>query len=171
MKKKMIVDFIANSCLLVLAYIVLILPIFKVNDLKLVMMIIFACYTGIKFVQSILIVKEKDYESIYTAIISFGAFLALLFLPNKIKLLGLVLLVWMAFMCLVKLKKADFYDDRENKMWMLKIFILFIFLTTGLLVGLNLYVESSNIILVGFFFLINAVLETIDPIVRFLREN
>ena len=68
----------------------------------------------------------------------------------------LVLMIWMGLMCLIKLKKADFYHDRENKMWILRVFILFAFLTSGLLTGLNLYYEASvQTIIVGFFFFVD----------------
>ena len=81
-------------------------------------------------------------------------------------------MIWMALMCLIKLKKADFYHDRKNKMWLLRLFILFTFLTTGLLTGINLYYEVDvQTIIIGFFFLINGILDTIDPIVLYLMEN
>ena len=84
----------------------------------------------------------------------------------------LVLLIWMGLMCLIKLKKADFYHDKKNKMWILRLFILFVFLTSGLLTGINLYYEASvQTIIVGFFFFLNGVLDAIDPITLYLMEN
>ena len=57
-------------------------------------------------------------------------------------------------------------------MWILRLFILFAFLTSGLLTGLNLYYEASvQTIIVGFFFLINGILDIVDPIALYLMEN
>ena len=57
-------------------------------------------------------------------------------------------------------------------MWILRIFILFAFLTSGLLTGLNLYYEASvQTIIIGFFFYLNGILDVVDPIALYLMEN
>ena len=116
-------------------------------------------------------IKYKDYESLYTCLISLGVLISLFLVNLTTKSMVLILLIWMGLMCLIKLKKADFYHDRKNKMWCLRLFILFTFLTTGLLTGINLYYESSvQTIIIGFFFLINGILDVIDPITVYLME-
>lgn len=169
--RKLIVDFIIDLCLIILSCFILIFPFLKIDNLKMVMIIIFGVITGLKFIQFLIIFREKDYESLCTSAISLVALLCVIFLPNKTKTFSNILLIWMGLMCLVKLKKADFYEDRKNKMWILKIFVLFIFLITGLIVGLNLYEAESKILLVGFFFLISSSLDIMDPIVRFILES
>ena len=104
--------------------------------------------------------------------ISLGALISLFLIELETKNLVLVLLIWMGLMCLVKLKKTDFYHDRQNKMWILRLFILFTFLTTGLLTGINLYYEASvQTIIIGFFFFINGLLDVVDPIAMYLMEK
>lgn len=172
MKKKSLVDLITGISLMLLAGVILLLPTFKVNDLNFILKTIFGFYAMIKFVQFILILKEKDFESLFTFMISLGALISLFLIEFTTKNMVLVLMIWMALMCLIKLKKADFYHDRKNKMWILRLFILFAFLTAGLLTGINLYYEASvQTIIVGFFFFINGILDSIDPIALYLMES
>ncbi len=169
MKKKGVVDLITNVSLFILASIVLLLPLFKITDLKMILTIIFGLYTLVKITGFILIINEHDYESLFTSIISLCALIAVYFLEMNTQNISLILLTWMGLMCLVKLKKADFYHDRKNKMWILRLFILFAFLTSGLLTGLNLFHEKNvQIIIIGYFFLNNSILDIIDPIASYL---
>ena len=157
---------------MLLAGVILLFPSFKVNNLSFILKVVFGFYTLIKLTQFLFIFKEKDYESLLTCLISALALLSLFIINLTIQNLVLILMIWMALMCLIKLKKADFYHDRKNKMWLLRLFILFTFLTTGLLTGINLYYEVDvQTIIIGFFFLINGILDTIDPIVLYLMEN
>ena len=172
MKKKELVDLITGLSLMLLAGVILLLPSFKVNDLSFILKTIFGFYALIKLTQFLLIIKEKDLESLFTCLISLGALISLFLIEFTTKNMVLVLLIWMGIMCLIKLKKADFYHDRQNKMWILRLFILFAFLTSGLLTGLNLYYEASvQTIIVGFFFFINGILDVVDPISKYLMEN
>ncbi len=172
MKKKELVDLITGLSLMLLAGVILLLPSFKVNDLSFILKTIFGFYALIKLTQFILIIKEKDFESLFTCLISLGALISLFLIEFTTKNMVLVLLIWMGIMCLIKLKKADFYHDKQNKMWILRLFMLFVFLTSGLLTGINLYYEASvQTIIVGFFFFLNGVLDTIDPIAMYLMES
>ncbi len=172
MNKKELVDLITGISLMLIAGVILLLPTFKVNDLGFILKTVFGFYALIKLTQFILILKEKDFESLFTFLISLGAFISLFLINLTTKNMVLILMIWMGLMCLIKLKKADFYHDKKNKMWILRLFILFAFLTSGLLTGLNLYYEASvQTIIVGFFFLINGILDIVDPIALYLMEN
>ena len=172
MKKKELVDLITGISLMLLAGVILLLPSFKVNDLNFILKVIFGFYTLIKLTQFILILKERDFESLFTCLISALALVSLFLIDFTTKNMVLVLMIWMGLMCLIKLKKADFYHDRKNRMWILRLFILFAFLTSGLLTGINLYYEASvQTIIVGFFFFINGILDVVDPIALYLMEN
>lgn len=169
MKKKEIIDLITNIALLILASCILLLPTFKVDNLKVVLIIIFSFYTIFKLTQFILTFKAKDYESLFTSLISICSLISLFFINISTKNIVLLLMIWFGLMCLIKLKKADFYHDRKNKMWIIRLFMLFIFLTNGLLTGLNLTLDSSfQIIVIGNFFFVNSLLDSIDPIVVYL---
>ena len=172
MNKKELVDLVTGISLMLLAGVILLLPTFKFNDLAFILKTIFGFYALIKLTQFLFTIKNKDFESLFTCIISIGALSSLFLIELSTKNMVLVLLIWMGLMCLIKLKKADFYHDRKNKMWVLRLFMLFAFLTSGLLTGLNLYYEASvQTIIVGYFFFINGMLDIIDPIVCFIMGS
>ncbi len=172
MKKKEIVDFISNLSLLTISGVILLFPTFNLTDIKLTLTIIFGFYALIKLSCFMLILKEKDYENLFTGIISIGCLIAIYNLKLSTKNIALILLIWLTLMALIKLKKADFYHDRANKMWILRIFILFVFITIGLISSLNLmYEKSVQILIIGFFFFINNLLDTIDPLVSYLMRG
>ncbi len=173
MKKKEIIDFISSISLLILSCVILLFPTFNITNVKLVLTLIFGFYTLIKLSSFILIIGEKDYENAFTGIISLSALIAIYYINLSTKNIALILLVWLGLSALIKLKKADFYHDRENNMWILRLFILFVFLTMGLIFSLNLmYEDSVQILIIGAFFFINSVLEAIDPLATYLiRSN
>ena len=81
-------------------------------------------------------------------------------------------MIWMGLMSLIKLKKADFYHDRENKMWILRLLILFIFIASGLLTSINLFYDNSvQILLIGYFFLVNSILDTVSSLVEYISRG
>ena len=133
MKKKELVDFIVGLLLMFLAVIIILLPTFKITNIKIVLLTIFGFYTIFKIVSFILIYKEKDYESLFTSLVSGSSLIATSLIELTTKNIALILMIWMGLMSLIKLKKADFYHDRENKMWILRLLILFIFIASGLL--------------------------------------
>ncbi len=172
MKKKIMVDFISNIALFILACVIMIFPILEINDVKLVLELIFGFYTLIKLSSFIIIFKEHDYENLFTGLISLGCLISLFLVSLSAKNIGLIILIWLGVMALIKLKKADFYHDRSNKMWILRIFILIAFLSVGLLLGINLIQDKQvQILLISFIFIVNSLLDTIDPIVRYIVES
>ena len=75
-------------------------------------------------------------------------------------------------MSLIKLKKADYYNDRKNKAWILEIITLILFILSGLLTTINLYYENDiQILVLGYFYLIHGILELVDPIALFLKDS
>jgi len=172
MKRKIIIDFVINLALLIMASCVILLPTFKVYNIKNIMIIVFSVYSLFKLTQFVLTIKEKDYESLFTFLISLVVLISLIFVELSPKYLALIVMAWVGLMSLNKLKKADFYHDRKNKMWVLRLIILFIFLTIGLLTILNLFYESSvQIIIIGYLLFINSVLDIIDPVVVYLMGD
>lgn len=172
MKKKEITEFVVGIVLLALASCIVLLPTFKVTSIKNILIVIFSFYTIFKLISFILTYKEKDYESLFTSLVSIGCLIAVFLLELTTKNIVLILMIWMGLMSLIKLKKADFYHDRENKMWIIRVLILFIFIASGLLTGINLFYEDSvQLILIGNFFFINGILDTISPVAEYLNRG
>ena len=86
--------------------------------------------------------------------------------------LALVLFIWVILMSLTKLKESDYYHDRKNKLWVLNVVNLILFILVGILTSVNLFYTSDiQILIIGFFFLINGILELMDPIVAYILET
>lgn len=171
MKKKVKIDLGLEIVLLLISFLILLFPSFKITNVKLALSIIYGSYALLKLIGFILSRKEKDYEGLFTSVISLTTLIATIILKSTTKNIVLVLMIWIAFMSLVKLKKSDFYHDKNNKLWTLRIFILIVFIISGVLTGMNLaYVSDVQILIIGYFFLINNLLDTIDPITNHLKE-
>lgn len=163
--KKNIINLIANLALVVLTWGMLLLPIFKVNDLKMILLVVFSLYALIKFTSFILTKKDLDYENLGVSLTSILAFISLFMIDFKTKNLLLIFLIWMGLTSFIKLKKVDYYHDNKDKMWILKLFLLFIFITSGLLTGLNLFYETTILVSLSYFFLINGITDVTEDIV------
>ena len=72
-------------------------------------------------------------------------------------------------MSLAKLKKMDYYHDKNDRMWKIRFLNLSLFIITGILTCINLaYTSAVQVLIVGFFMLVHGILELFDPIVKTL---
>ena len=75
-------------------------------------------------------------------------------------------------MSLIKFKKVDYYHDRRDRMWKLRIFTLFLFIIAGIATSVNLaHTSSVQTIIIGFFMIIHGMLELFDPVVKTLISH
>jgi uncharacterized membrane protein HdeD (DUF308 family) len=173
MNKKQIVDLIIALLLILVGSIMLIFPILNFVKVKVIFLGVLGIYGILNLCQFLLTLKDKDYEGLLTMIASFITIIVALFLDIEITpwYLALSLFIWIILMSLIKLKKADYYHDRKNKVWILKIVTLILFILSGLLATINLYSSDIQILVLGFFFLIHGILELVDPLTLYLMEN
>ena len=174
MNRKQIVDVSIAVFLIICGSLLLVLPLFHYIKIKTVFMGIFAIYSIINLIQYILTFKSKDIEGLLT----FFASIVTLVIAWRLDIervpwyLALTLFIWIIMMSLIKLKKADYYNDRRNSVWILKIITLVLFILCGLLATINLYYSADvQILVLGFFFLIHGVLELLDPLTVYLLES
>ena len=174
MNKKQIVDLITAIILIVVGSALLIFPILEVINVKIIFMVVLGIYGIMNLIQFILTRNSKDYEGLFTTIASVIVLIIVANLNvNKVPwYLAIALFTWIILMALIKLKKADYYNDRKNKVWILKIVTLILFVLTGLLTTLNLYYTNDiQILVLGFFYLIHGILELLDPLTVYLLEK
>ena len=174
MKKKQKIDLIIAILLIIIGVILMLLPDFKIIDLEKILFTVMMAYATLNLVQFVFTRESKDYEGLFTAIFSYLIGVCGLYfdLFNGGVEMVAILLGWVILMSLVKFKKCDYYHDRKNKMWIIRIITLIIFIVTGLLTCVNLYYSNDvQVLLLGFFFYIHGILELIDPISVYLMEN
>ena len=174
MKNKQKVDTLIALSLILTSIILLILPIYKITNINNLMIFVFSSYTIFNLIQFIFTYKSKDYESLFSAIASlFTLVLNIIFeMAASPRTLALILMCWIALMSLAKLKKIDYYHDRKDCMWQIRVFNLLFFILTGILTSINLaYSGEVQIIVIGFFMLIHGILELFDPVVKTLLAH
>lgn len=171
MNLKQKVELIISAFLIICGSLLLIFPLFHFVNVKLIFMSVLAIYTFLNLIKFILIRKTKDYEGLFTSIASIIVLVIVLLLDidNIPWYLALSLFVWIAFMSVIKLKKADYYNDQKNGVWILEIVCLILFILSGLLTTINLYYENDiQVLVLGYFYLIHGILELVDPLTNYL---
>ena len=174
MEKKQKVDLSIAILLILIGIVLTILPKFNLTNINIILFIVMMIYATLNMIQYVLTKKSNDMEGIFTSLLSYVVgILGLTFnLFNNLLQMVLLLLAWIILMSLIKLKKCDYYNDCHNKMWILKITTLSLFILTGIITCINLYYSNDiQLIILGFFFYIHGILEMIDPITIYLMEN
>lgn len=158
--------------LIIIGLTIISFPILDIINLKFTLYFAFGSIALFNLVSYIITHKDQDIESILTfsASVLIIILIALLGLKENVNI-AVILLLWVAFISFIRLKKADYYDDRKNKAWIIQMVSLAIFIITGILTSINLN-HSTEIkeLLFGYFFLINGILELIDPLILHLGK-
>ncbi len=167
-KTNIIVSFI----LVLMGIIMLIVPFLGFMAPNTLLYVVFSIYALIKIIE-VIIVKSKngDYEDIFTAIAcALAAVSGFKFIDyDPIKVLSITLASWVGIMAIIKLIKLDYYHDRENGMFYVNLVTFSMFLLLGLLTSINLYFnETVQILMLGFFFVINGLLNLAEDGIRIL---
>ena len=131
-------------------------------------------YAFIKLIEYFLTKKAKEYTNLLIAIVSLlaGSIGIMLGLDDTPIILSITLMSWVSLVSIIKLIKVDYLMDRQNKMWYIEIIFLGIFILIGILTSINLYFNATiQILVLGFFFLINGILEMVYPLIDALNKR
>ena len=174
MNKKQLVDLITAIVLIISGAIVMIFPLMAIEDIKTILISILIFYAVINGLQFVHTYKDKDYEGLFTSIASIiGIIVAYkMDITGTPSNLAVALFIWVIFMSLIKLKKCDYYHDRNSKVWKIRIVTLVLFILTGVLTTINFYYTADvQVLVLGLFFYIHGILELIDPLSVYLYEK
>jgi hypothetical protein len=170
MKYKQKIDFIINTLLFAISLTIIILAITGYTNVKLLFVFVMLLYALFNMIIWLLTIKAKDYEGLYTFLGSIACgILAILVELNVTSNLSLLLLTWVGIMAVIKFIKTDYYNDRHDRMWQISIYNLICFTLTGVITSFCFnYSANVQILVLGFFFLINSILELMDPLTKYL---
>jgi len=169
MKKKQIVDLIINTILVLIGVVLLILPMFGIKNIHNIFFILMIVYAILDIVQFILTYESHDYEGLYCFVINLGiGITGLSFSFSNPMQLALCILCWTVLTSMAKLIKTNYYNDKRDRMYKLRLFTLASFFLLGVLTSVTIYNSDFAVSALGFFFYTNGVLEMIDPIVKYL---
>ncbi len=175
MKNKQKVDIISAMLCIFLGGLLLLCPLMKYTDINTTFLTTMFIYSIIHSGKFLLTRNSDDYEGILTSLASLfvGSIAFILKVGDSSLNLAVLFFIWVILQSLIKLKKADYYNDRNNKLWVLETSFLAIFILMGILTAINLnYKSDIQILMLGFFFFTHGILEFIDPIIISLtKEN
>ena len=170
MKTKQFVDIIIEGVLLLFGLVIMILGIVGYSKIKVVFISALFTYAIFNFIQYYLTRKSKDMEGLYTALASVLVGIADLYFPftNNV-VLPVSIMVWSILMSIIKVIKADYYNDRRDRVWKFKMVSLCVFMVISVLTSVALnYNNNVQVLIIGYFFVINGILELSEPIVKYL---
>lgn len=174
MKRKQLVDLIIAIFLILTGCSLLVFPLVNFLNVKNIFLGVLIIYAILNFIKFLLTFKSKDYEGLLTFLASVVTMIVALKVDISLKPwnLAITLFVWIIMMALIKLKKSDYYNDRNSKMWIIKIANLILFIVAGILATINLYYTVDiQILVLGFFFFINGILELVDPLANYILDE
>ena len=170
MKTKQFIDIIIEGVLLLFGLIVIVLGIVGYTNIKVVFVSALFTYAIFNFIQYYLTRKSKDMEGLYTALASILIGIADLYFPftNNV-VLPVSIMIWAMLMSIIKVIKADYYNDRRDKVWKFKMVTLAVFMVISVLTSVALnYNSNVQVLIIGYYFVINGILELSEPIVKYL---
>lgn len=165
-------NIIISSILTLMGIIMLIVPFLGFMKPNALLYVTFSIYALIKVIEVIITKpKNSDNEDIFTAIAcalaAVSGFKYINYDPPMV--LSITLASWVGIMSIIKLIKLDYYHDRENGMFYVNLVTFSMFLLLGLLTSINLYFnETVQILMLGFFFVINGLLNLAEDTIRIL---
>ena len=170
MKIKQMVDFFIESILLILGLVILIMGIFNYSNIRVIFVSALFTYAIFNFIQYILTKESKDMEGLYTALASIFVGIADLYIPfNNNLVLPLSIMAWTILMSIIKLIKADYYNDRKDRVWKYKMVTLIVFMVISVLTSVALnYNSNVQVLIMGYYFIINGILEVSEVLVKYL---
>ena len=170
MKFKTKIDLFVESILLILGLVIITLGIFRYSNIKVIFVSALFSYALFNLIQYLLTKKTKDMEGLYTALASIIVGVADLYFPfsNNV-VLPISIMGWTILMSIIKLIKADYYNDRRNNVWKYKVATLVLFMIISILTSIALnYNSNVQVLIIGYFFLVNGILEVSEVLVRYL---
>jgi uncharacterized membrane protein HdeD (DUF308 family) len=174
MRNKQKVDIMASMLCIFLGGLLLLFPLMKYTDINTSFMTIMFVYSIINSGKYLITKDLSDFKTILSSLASLfiGSLAFMIKVGDSSLNLAILFFVWIIFQSLIKLKKADYYNDRNNRLWILEISFLVIFILMGILTAINLnYNSDIQILMLGFFFFTNGVLEFIEPIILILTKE
>lgn len=168
------VEIICSVISLFMGIILLICPSFEFNNIKILFSIVLFIYSILNFILCIKVKKNKDYEYLFNTIISVITFLIfIIFYKNNNPLfLSLTIMCFVGAMSINKIIKVDYFMDKKNNSWYIRIVTFCLFILIGILTSINLYYsEAVQTLIIGFFWFINSCLDLSEPVINLLLKS
>lgn len=168
------IELINAVILIIYGIVILALPVINVTDPTILLYVMFGIFGFISLYKFLCTYnKEKDYDGLYTFIACLISIILMIFINTKEVPFELVIVIisWVFMMALVKLKKGDYYHDRKNKLWIIKVVSMVLFVIAGILTSINLYNVDYQVFSLGYFFFFHGTLELMEPLYSYIIKK
>lgn len=173
-KTKNLINFVCSLSIVILGILFFLVPTISDMEPNKILFIVMLLYFGVKISEYILTRRSKDSETIWVAIACFLAAASAIqygSIASNI-LVSVSLSVWVLILTIIKLIKINEYRDQENTLMYLNIVTMSLFILLGILSVITIYKEIVSINLVlGFFFIVEGILHTLEVGIRITKEN
>ncbi len=152
----------------------LLCPILKITDFNVLLIGTFLLISGVYLVRFLINMKNNFYLMALNGLVSLGMIFALILTEasSNPKMLAICLMFWIMFMALIKLKNADIFHDKKNKLWLIDIIFMILFIIIGILTCINfLYSNETSILIFGYFIFIVGTFDLITIIINYLTKG
>ncbi len=174
MKKNQIAELISCLLIFILGCALMLFPGLGFDDMNYLFFIVMTFYGLLSYALYMVVRRKDDYEYLFIALASVIAASAGVTFQHETPqmVLSLSLIGWISMVAIIKLIKMDYYHDRNNILWFVRTITFVLFLIIGTLTCVNLYynIEIQSLML-GFFLMVTAILESFDPIVAYLLSK
>lgn len=173
-KTKNFINIMSSLSVVILGIFFFLIPTISDMEPNKILFVIMLLYFGIKISEYILTRKSKDNETIWVAIANALAAAAAIQYGSVESnvLVSVSLSVWILMLTIIKLIKINEYRDEENTLMYFNIVTMSLFVLIGILSVISIYrtIISINLIL-GFFFIIEGILHSLETGFRIGKEN
>ena len=173
-KTKNLINFVCSLSIFILGMLFFIVPTISDMESNKILFIVMLLYFGVKISEYILTRKSRDSETIWVSIACFlSAASAIQYgeIASNV-LVSVSLSVWVLILTIIKLIKINEYREQENTLMYLNVVTMSLFILLGVLSVVSIYQEvvSINLIL-GFFFIVEGILHSLEVGIRITKEN
>lgn len=167
-------DFSSVMGAIILLFYGVILSFSVITDLKWGISIFYLLYALTHAISFIFYRKEKEFSNLFLFIIGILFFVISIYgnFLNEPRIFSMFILGWTLLVSLVKLKKADYFHDRKNKLWLVEMTCLVLFLISEILFCIQLDNDREIVmVLLGYSIYTVGIFELLEAILIFVTKG
>ena len=174
MKKEMFLKSeIFSSFIIVLGSIFLLSSLWNYSNFSTCYKLFFGIYGLTEILKYFVRNKSGDYTNAFGFFICSILLILSFTLPMTSKTnISILFIVFLTVLSLTRLKRADYFHDRKNKLWMVEIFLLVIYVISGILTSIQFSnPPETQILILGYFTLICGIIEVSESLILYVTKG
>ncbi len=163
MNRKDKIDSGVFMAFILISFGIILLPLFKYDDVKTIMIIIFGSYFIGNTIRFFFSRNKYDYDAVMRMLGSLLMVALCLFVNLEIKKnIAIMLMIWVTICAFIRIKKMDYFNDKKDNKWKIEAITLGLFIVTGIVSSIS-FIYTNNVANLGYFVLVSNILNLIIP--------